>query len=186
MEKKKKDQSIIYIIDTSAVLSGKPLPVGQQQCVTVEEIADEFSPGGLSWRTFQYLLEKGLSIHRPSSEIKKQVTQVIKKMGETHRLSTADISVLALAFEIKTGKKEKAIILTDDYSIQNIASVLHISTQSISQKGITKTFKWIRRCRGCGRVLSQDETICPICGSTAKFVVDKKTKKTKKMNCDRR
>ena len=184
MEKRNTDQSIIYIIDTSAVLSGKPLPVDQHQCLTVEEIADEFSPGGSSWRMFQYLIEKGLSIHRPSSEAKNQVNQVVKKMGETHRLSKADMSVLALAFEIKTEKKEKAIILTDDYSIQNIASILHISTQSISQKGITKTFKWIRRCRGCGRVLSQDETICPICGSTAKFVVDKKTKKTKKMNCD--
>jgi len=180
MEKKKKDPPTIFIIDTSAILSGKPLPVDQQPCWTVEEIADEFSSGGSSWRMFQYLLEKGLNLHRPSKEAKQQVTEIISTMGETQRLSKADQAVLALAVDAKSNKKEKIIILTDDYSIQNIASVLNIQFQSLSQKGITKTFKWIRRCRGCGRVLSSDEKICPICGSTAKFVVDKQSKKNKK------
>ncbi|MBS3778136.1 MAG: NOB1 family endonuclease [Candidatus Thermoplasmatota archaeon] len=168
--------SIIYIIDTSAVLSGKPLPVDQQECWTVEEIDAEFSKGGSSWRMFQYLREKGLSLHRPSDSSIKKVRSIIQKMGETKRLSTADQSVLALAVDIKKMKK-KAVILTDDYSIQNIASVLDVAFQPVSQRGITKTFKWIRRCQGCRRVLSADESICPICGSTAKYVVDKSTKK---------
>jgi len=173
---KNERSTTIYIIDTSAVLSGKPLPVDQQECWTVEEINAEFSEGGSSWRMFQYLLEKGLSLHRPSDSAIKKVKSIIQKMGETKRLSIADQSVLALAIDVKNMMK-KPVILTDDYSIQNIASVLKVQFQSISQKGITKTFKWIRRCRGCGRVLSADESICPICGSTAKYVVDKSAKK---------
>jgi UPF0271 protein len=174
-----KDQSIVFIIDSSAILSGKPLPVDQQCCWTVDEIASEFSEGGSSWRMFQYLKEKGLSIRKPSNEAKKMVNETINKLGETLRLSNADQSVLALAVDVSFDKEKKPVILTDDYSIQNIASVLDIEIQSISQKGITKTFKWIRRCRGCGRILLPDESVCKICGSTAKFVVDKTIKKKK-------
>jgi endoribonuclease Nob1 len=179
---KEKDEkhSTIYIIDTSAVLSGKPFPVDEEECWTVEEIANEFSEGGLSFRTFIYLREKGLSIHQPSIQAKKKVSIIIEKMGETSRLSSADKAVLALAVDVQEKKKIKAVILTDDYSIQNIASVLHIPFQSISQHGITKTFKWIRRCSGCGRTLSSNESVCSICGSNARDVIDRSQSKKKK------
>lgn len=125
---------------------------------------------------FQYLQEKGLTLHRPSEKAKAKIRQVVNKMGEKKRLSLADQEVLALALDVNAMKEKKPIILTDDYSIQNIASVLKISYQPVSQKGITKTFKWIRRCRGCGRKLTDQEEECPICGSTAKYVVDKEKK----------
>jgi len=171
---KNKDSPRIYIIDTSAILSGKPLPVDQQDFWTVEEVAEEFSPGGSSYRMFQYLREKGLSLHRPSKNAKRKVNQIIQKLGENLRLSSADRAVLSLAVDVDLMENVHAVILTDDYSIQNIASVLKIEFQPISQKGITKTLKWIRRCQGCKRVLSSDESVCPICGSNAQFVVDKK------------
>ncbi len=172
--------SIIYIIDTSALLSGKPFPIDEEECWTVEEIANEFSEGGVSFRTFIYLREKGLSIHQPTIQAKKKVSNIIEKMGETSRLSSADKAVLALAVDVQDNKKTKAVILTDDYSIQNIASVLHIPFQAISQRGITKTFKWIRRCNGCGRTLSSTESVCPICGSNARDVIDRSQPKKKK------
>jgi endoribonuclease Nob1 len=170
----------VYIIDSSAILSGKPLPIDQQDCRTVEEIADEFSVGGSSYRMFQYLCEKGLSLHRPSDSSKKKVQTITEKMGESLRLSSADKAVLALAVDVESIAEKKAVILTDDYSIQNIANVLKICFQPISQTGITKTFKWNRCCRGCGRLLSNEEMVCPICGSSAKFVVNKKAKNKKK------
>jgi UPF0271 protein len=174
--KKQYDESVIYIIDSSAVLSGKPLPLDQQQCWTAEEISNEFSVGGSSYRMFQYLREKGLSLHRPTEESKKIVNATIKQMGESLRLSSADQAILALAVDVMHTEKKKAIILTDDYSIQNLASVLNITFQTVSQTGITKTFKWTRRCSGCGRKLKNDESDCKICGSPARFVVDKQVK----------
>lgn len=180
-KKKQYDEAVIYIIDSSAVLSGKPLPLDQEQCWTAEEISNEFSVGGSSYRMFQYLREKGLSLHHPTEESKKMIHDTIKRMGEGFRLSSADQAILALAVDVRNVEKKKAIILTDDYSIQNIASVLNIAFQPILQTGITKTFKWIRRCRGCGRILSNDESDCKICGSPARFVVDKQiTQKHKK------
>ena len=99
-------------------------------------------------------------------------------------MNDADQSVLALAVDVNGKKDKKAIILTDDYSIQNIASVLHIKFQTITQSGITKTFKWKRICKGCKRELNTDEAECYICGSEAHFVVDKKIKHKKKKNGD--
>jgi UPF0271 protein len=174
------DKTAIYIIDSSAVLSGKPLPLDQQICWTSEEIANEFSIGGPSYRMFQYLLEKGLELHNPTEESKKIVLEIVERMGEGLRLSSADQAILALAVDVKRVTQNKAIILTDDYSIQNIASILNIEFQSISQSGITKTFKWIRRCRGCGRILTNNESDCKICGSPARFVVDKQVKQKRK------
>ncbi len=179
-KKTQDDETAIYIIDSSAVLSGKPLPLDQQQCWTAEEITKEFSVGGSSYRMFQYLLEKGLKLHCPTEESKKIVQEIVKRMGEELRLSSADRAILALAVDVKRVKQGKAIILTDDYSIQNIASLLNIEFQSISQSGITKTFKWIRRCRGCGRSLTNNESDCRICGSPARFVVDKQVKQKRK------
>ena len=115
-------------------------------------------------------------MHRPSQEARKKIQRVLNKLGETHRLSPADQSLLALAMDIQLTHGKKPILLTDDYSIQNVAHLLQISFQPLSQRGITKTFKWIRRCRGCKRTLSSNETICPICGSSGKDVVVKKTK----------
>ncbi|MDG6218241.1 MAG: NOB1 family endonuclease [Candidatus Thermoplasmatota archaeon] len=178
-KEKDKKQSIIYLIDSSALLSGKPFPLDEEECWTVEEIANEFSPGGASFRNFVYLQEKGLRIHQPSEQAKKKVALVIEKMGEKNRLSIADQAILALAVDVKDNVQKQAVILTDDYSIQNIARVLQIKVQGISKRGITKTFKWRQRCRGCGRLLSQDESTCRICGSDACYVVDTSQPKPK-------
>lgn len=163
------------------ILSGKPFPIDQQESWTTDEIAEEFSKGGPSYRMFQYLREKGLSLHCPSEDALKKINTIVEKMGETLRLSDADKALLALAVDVTTIPGKKPIILTDDYSIQNIASMLSIKFQSVTQSGITKTFKWIRRCQGCGRILSDTESICPICGSKAKFIVSEKMKNQKKM-----
>lgn len=178
--KKDKNQSIVYLIDSSVLLSGKPFPLDEEECWTVEEIAKEFSPGGASFRNFVYLKEKGLRIHQPSEQAKKKVALIIEKMGEKNRLSAADQAILALAVDVNDSFQKQAVILTDDYSIQNIASVLHIKIQGISQRGITKTFKWNRRCNGCGRLVSKNESTCLICGSDTRYVVDNSPSQSKK------
>jgi len=75
----------------------------------------------------------------------------------------------ALALDINKDEDAKAIILTDDYSIQNVASTLNIKYQSFSQKGITKKFKWQYRCPGCKKQFKETVTICPICGTETRL-----------------
>jgi UPF0271 protein len=160
----------VFILDTSAFLSGKPLNFENAVLVTTTLIDDEVKPGGKDFQNLQFLKEKGLILKKSSLESEKEIEKTSKKTGDLERLSTFDREILALALdETKDGKS--VIILTDDYSIQNVASCLKIRFESISQNGITKKFKWINRCRGCGKKFKDNISVCPICGSDTKKIV---------------
>ena len=80
-----------------------------------------------------------------------------------YKLSETDIRLIARALdEARSGKKP--VLVTDDYSIQNVALLLGIEVETVIQPGISKAFKWIKVCRGCGRKVTEGD-VCPICGS---------------------
>ena len=161
----------ILIVDTSAILSGKPLDFKDFKIVTAPGIKKELKPGGRDYRSFEFLIEKGLTIYSPSKESIKKMNGMSKKTGDIGRLSETDLEILAIAFEIKERDIEEPIILTDDYSIQNVAQTYNIRFETISQKGITKRFKWNFICRGCGKKFKDNIKFCPICGAQIKNVV---------------
>jgi UPF0271 protein len=167
----KEIKSKILIIDTSAFLSGKPIDFENQKLVTTHSVSDELRPGGKDYQNFQYMLEKGLEIVKPSNEAIEKIKQIAYESGDTSRLSNADIEVLALAYEINLKKDVETDILTDDYSIQNVANILKIRFISIDQSGITERFKWACRCRGCGKKFKENISVCPVCGSDTKTVI---------------
>ena len=80
---------------------------------------------------------------------------------------------MALALD-KNNEEYEVIILTDDYSIQNVASELKIKFETISQSGITNRFKWICVCRGCCKKFKENINICPICGANTKNIISNK------------
>ena len=137
--------------------------------ITSPAVSEELKPGGRDYRAFQFLLEKGLSITTPSKESIDLIQKTAEETGDFNRLSTADIEILALALDINKDKDAEASILTDDYSIQNVASTLNIKYQSFSQKGIIKKFKWQYRCPGCKKQFKETVTICPICGTETRL-----------------
>ena len=169
MNDKKKTK--IFILDTSAVLSGKPIYLNNYTVVTPPTIYDEIKPGGRDYRSFQFLIERGLSIQSPSKDSSDKIKTISSITGDKNRLSKTDIEILALALDINKDEKKEVIILTDDYSIQNVASYLNIKFETISQSGITKKFKWIYRCRGCGKKFKDNIKNCPICGAETKTVI---------------
>jgi UPF0271 protein len=158
----------VFIIDTSAILSGKPIRFNHVKIVTTPAVSDELKPGGRDFRTFELLKETGLGIYAPSQETINHVKKTAKETGDDTRLSFADIEIVALAIDINKEPDQEAIILTDDYSIQNVASTLHIQFQAFSQNGITKKFKWVSRCPGCKKQFNEITKICPICGTITK------------------
>jgi UPF0271 protein len=158
----------VFVIDTSALLSGKSLYDAKLTLVTTPGVSEELRPGGRDFHTFEVLKELGLTIHAPSPESVAFVKKTAQKTGDDRRLSAADIEVIALALDINKKPNNEAIILSDDYSIQNIASTLNINFQVILQKGITKKFKWVSRCPGCGKQFHETKKICPICGTETK------------------
>jgi UPF0271 protein len=158
----------VFIIDSSAILSGKPINIQNVSIVTTPGVSEEFKPGGRDFHTFELLKEIGLAIHLPSKEAITTVKKTAEETGDDRRLSSTDIEIVALALDINKKPDQEATILSDDYSIQNVASTLDIKYQGILQKGITKKFKWVSRCPGCGKQFKEIKKVCPICGTSTK------------------
>ncbi len=161
------------ILDASAILSGKPI-VLDAVVITSPAVYSEFKPGGRDYRMIQFLKEKGLLVLSPSKESIKIVEKSATKTGDLERLSYADKELLALAVEKNKLAGCETVILTDDYSIQNVASSLDIPFESVLQKGITKKFKWGYICTGCRKKFKENIKKCPICGKQVKTVVLRK------------
>lgn len=175
----------VFILDTSAIFSGKSISLDNNTLVTTPGISKEINTGGRDYRTFQYLMEKGLNINMPSKESITKIDRISEETGDKDRLSIADKEILALALDINGDANKEAIIITDDYSIQNVAHILKIKFVTISQRGITKKFKWIYRCSGCGKKFEENIKTCPICGATTKNIISNKENIVEK-KCDSR
>jgi UPF0271 protein len=156
----------IFVLDSSAILSGKPL---SGEMVTSPLIIKEFRRGQ-SYRSLNFLLMAGMRILSPSKSSLEKIENGAEKTGDEFRLSKADKEILALALELSDEKDRKVILLTDDYSMQNLAKKIGIEYLSVSQEGIKEEFHWILRCTGCGRFFKKKMKKCPICGSELKTV----------------
>jgi UPF0271 protein len=55
-------------------------------------------------------------------------------------------------------------VATDDYSIQNLATVLKVEYLPMGMKGITRVIRWNHICTGCGKVFKEQHPDCPVCG----------------------
>ena len=151
-----------YVLDASAILSGKDIS-SQEKLYTSPLIVEEVAHGRMR-RHLDYLIEAGLEVLTPSDRAIKKIEKTAAESGDIGRVSSADLEVLALARELE------AVLLTDDYSIQNLASILNIKYQGIAQNGITETYKWKFRCKGCGRYYDEMYETCMVCGSDLKTI----------------
>jgi len=167
-----------YILDTSAVLSGKPINTNGFPLITTPGVAGELRPGGRDYRAFQLLREKGMCIYEPSKASLARCRDVANNSGDINRLSPTDLEVLAVALDINADPEQEAILLSDDYSIQNLARILSIKYQGLSQEGITRRIKWVVCCPGCSRRFADKISICPVCGTKTRMMPQGKTRLT--------
>ncbi len=140
----------MYILDASAIILRKAV---FREMVTVPEVIQEIKDE----KSRIYLDVVKIRVEEAKEEFVLEVIDTARKTGDAERLSDADIKLLAKALEIN------GILVTDDYSIQNVAKRLGIKFENIMQKGIEKEFKWIRVCRGCRKITQRK--ICEVCGS---------------------
>jgi len=145
----------IYVLDTGAILKRKLV---YENMVTIPEVVQEV----IDESSTIYLSVKDLRIESASEKNLEFVRKVSKKTGDIYRLSETDLKLLAKAIDERE-KGNEVVLVTDDYSIQNVAMALGIDFENVVQEKITKGFKWVRVCRGCGRKVSEET--CPICGS---------------------
>jgi len=146
-----------YVLDTSVLYYGKDLPQGFE-CVITPGVVRELDKEGMSAR-LELLLATRVRVSSPSERSLRKVSEESEKTGDSRRLSEADKELLALALDL--GYE----LITDDYSIQNLARAMGIPARGFDQKGIAEVFVWQAKCKGCGKLFPADVRVCDVCGT---------------------
>ncbi len=149
------NQFVKVVLDTSALFGLEQVPPDWDAYVTEGVLAELEKYND---RRSENLLHT-IKVSQATSASLSKVREAAKGTGDASRLSKTDVEVLALALELK------AAVATDDYSIQNLASVLGIEFMPMNMKGITKVVRWNYLCTGCGKVFKEPQPDCPVCGS---------------------
>ena len=152
------------VVDTSAFLVDSALQYLQDyHCFTVPKVIEEVKT--LRHRAgIEVLLDsKALDIVEVARDHLKEVLKVAKKTGDITSLSEVDLEVLALALQLKRQGYDP-LLITDDYTLQNLASCLQIRWRGIRTRGIERRIEWRYRCTACGRVYYEFLKECSTCG----------------------
>jgi UPF0271 protein len=165
----------IFVLDTSAILYGFNPQIVEGEHYTTPKVLSEVHDENL-----KMILDISISLGKLKIKIPKhEFIEFIKKRatetGDIFSLSETDLEVLALAYELKSEGFDP-VIITDDYSVQNLCTLLSLSFKSIVTEGISQKFLWIIYCPACGRTYKSSELItnCKVCGHILKRKVYKK------------
>ena len=137
---------------------------------SVSAVEVELASGSLPWVRFKTAVENGkLKLKAPKAEFLDRVKESSRDVGDVFFLSDVDFQVLALAFELKSAGNEP-LIVTDDYSIQNVANQLGLEFAPLMTFGIRFRLHWIRYCPACRRKYPPDykHRKCEVCGTELK------------------
>ncbi len=147
---------MLYIADSSLFIIRKRL---EGSIITtpsvVEELRDENA------RTAMELMN--VRVEPPLESFKKKVRAKAGVTKDSEDLSRTDIDILAKALEYSG----RAILVTDDFAVQNTAIQLGIKVMPAGQRKIKDVLLWEKQCIGCKRRFPQGD-VCPVCGSPLK------------------
>ena len=85
----------------------------------------------------------GLVFCKPNQDSIDLAVDAAKQSGDISRISETDLALVSLALE------KSALLITDDYRMQNIASFLELEWQGVSEAGIREVWSWTLVCSGC-------------------------------------
>jgi UPF0271 protein len=158
------------VLDTSAFVGGfDPFTVREEQ-VAPPMVEEEVKRNAMTLLRFSTAVESGrLKIFAPEKEFMNQVKASATSVGDSFFLSETDKQVLALALEIRA-RGDTPQIVTDDYSIQNVAKQLGLEFVPLVTFGIKRLLTWIRYCPACHRTYPANFKAkeCSICGTELK------------------
>jgi UPF0271 protein len=176
------------VLDTSAFVAGfDPFSISEEQ-VTVPKVEEEIRGNSMTWVRFRTAVENSrVKVKAPSEEYCKRARASANRVGDTFFLSETDLQILALALELKAEGCASQIV-TDDYSIQNVATQIGIDFVSLATFGIRRLLEWIRYCPACHREYPADYNSkkCAVCGTKLKRKPQKATKKVKDTSQEKR
>jgi len=158
------------VLDTSAFLVGfDPLSISEEQA-TVPKVREEIKTNSMTWMRFKTAVENGkLKVKAPSEEFLNRVKASAITVGNSFFLSETDMHLLALALELKAAGYNPQIV-TDDYSIQNVATQMGIEFASFATFGIRRLLEWVRYCPACHKKYPSNYSSakCAVCGTKLK------------------
>jgi len=156
------------VLDSSAIFSGH-LPA--ETCFITPLIEMEIRDFRSKELLASHISSGKVMIRAPGERYLEDVRKKVLDTGDM--LSNADMSVIALAIELD------AVLVSDDYGVQNLASSLGLDVVSARTDGIANRFSWAWKCAGCGkRYRSGDKKTCNVCGSPLKRYVRGRTDRT--------
>jgi len=157
-------------LDTSAFVAGfDPFSISEEQ-YTVPAVKKEILGSSIIRVRFKTAIEsRKLKVRTPKKIFMNKVKASAKLVGDAFLLSEADLQVLALALELKTMGRSPSIV-TDDYSIQNVANQMGVDFTSLATFGIRFRLQWIRYCPACHKRYPADykHNRCEVCGTELK------------------
>ncbi|MDZ7746802.1 MAG: NOB1 family endonuclease [Halobacteriales archaeon] len=146
------------VLDASAFIDDYTT---DDEIVTVPAVREELTDDASGYR-FDALEGAGMRLHVPGEGPQTQVERAARTTGDFTELSDVDLRLLAAAFELD------AVLVTDDYAMQNVADELDVATEGVSKERIEERRDWDYQCQGCGRVFDSHHERCEICGSDLK------------------
>lgn len=147
------------VLDTTAFYAGVPYTNTTENLVTTPDVISEVS----NERTRSLIALSKIGVFQGSPNNVKTVQAAAKKTGD-NTLSSADVSVLALCLSIAEEGNE-AVLLSDDFAVENVASRLGIKARPLMTNGIKTASEWVFFCPACGKKYSKQRADCLVCGT---------------------
>lgn len=158
------------VLDTSAFIAGcDPLLTTEEQ-YTTPSVMEEIHANSMLGFRLKTAVENGkIKVESPKEHYLEKVKESASMIGDLFFLSEPDLQVLALALELRA-RHYSTTILTDDYSIQNVANHMGIKFAPLATFGIRRRLQWMRYCPACHKKYSADygSSTCEICGTEIK------------------
>jgi UPF0271 protein len=157
------------VLDTSAILQGYN-PIENVQLFTVPEVIEEVKSPILRLKISSLVTSLNLTVLSPKDTYRDKIETISMEMGEKNSLSSTDKSVLALTLQLQDEKSIDTTLISDDYSVQNISTILGLKNRGIANQGIKRIYKWKIYCPGCKNEFQEMPLTreCNICGTLVK------------------
>ncbi len=153
----------IYLLDAAALFASYQLMLPPNvSAVTTSDVLREVRDAE-SYRSVELSLSAGkLAIVEVDEVLIDEAVRVVSELGEVGKLSKADLSLAALM--VKYSREGcYTVVVTDDYSLQNVAAYLNLYVLGVKRGVISRVVKYLVVCEACGfRGVSED--YCPVCG----------------------
>lgn len=151
---------MVLVLDTSAVIAGFVPGLSDAEQVTIQEVLEEARDLCSKLELETAVLAGRVKVVEPSESSLSKIRAKVKHTGDV--VSETDMKLLALALDLGG---EKAELVTDDYAIQNLASLFNIPYRRVAMPGIKEVLRWEMFCQACGRRYPPSCIKCQTCGS---------------------